>query len=202
MPLPRMKPKVSSRPALRSSTRTSTGCLPNRASGSRVSPAGFAITRRARVDFPAVGDWVVIEPPVEGADARIAFGAAAQEPFLTPRGGRSDRRADRRRQYRHRVPRVRARRRLQPRGASSATCSSPADSGATPVVVLNKTDLVEDIAGVVREVQAVAAGRRCPCRVMPRSRDARAAARAISDTDRRARCSGRPASASRLSSIS
>jgi ribosome biogenesis GTPase len=110
----------------------------------------------ARVDFPAVGDWVAIEPAAEGADARIVA--------VLPRKSRFSRRA-----------------------AGDATEEQIVaanidtvflvsgldgdynlrrieryllvawDSGATPVVVLNKADLVEDMAGVIREVEAIAA---------------------------------------------
>jgi ribosome biogenesis GTPase len=109
----------------------------------------------ARVDFPAVGDWVVIEPPVEGADARIVS--------VLPRKSRFSRRAA-----------------GDPTEEQIVAANIDTvflvsgldgdynlrrieryllvawDSGATPVIVLNKTDLVEDIAAVVREVQTVA----------------------------------------------
>jgi ribosome biogenesis GTPase len=110
-----------------------------------------------RVDFPAVGDWVAIEPPVDGGDARIRA--------VLPRFSRFSRRAagdpteeqivaanidvvflvsgldgdfNLRRVERYLVVAW--------------------DSGATPVIVLNKADLVDDVGAFVREVQSVAAG--------------------------------------------
>jgi ribosome biogenesis GTPase len=111
----------------------------------------------ARVDFPAVGDWVAIEPPLDGGDARIRA--------VLPRFSRFSRRAagnpgeeqivaanidtvflvsgldgdfNLRRIERYLVVAW--------------------DSGATPVVVLNKADLVGDVDVLVGEVQSVAAG--------------------------------------------
>ena len=68
----------------------------------------------SRAEFPAVGDWVGVEPPQDDGFARIRDGAAAGEPVLAPRRGRPHRGAGRRRQHRHRLSRRRARRRLQP----------------------------------------------------------------------------------------
>ena len=129
------------------------------ASGEWLARVSGRLRHRAtgRVDFPAVGDWVAIEPPVAGADARIRV--------VLPRSSRFSRRAagdpteeqivaanidtvflvsgldgdfNRRRIERYLVV--------------------AADSGATPVIVLNKVDLVDDIAAVVADVQAVATG--------------------------------------------
>jgi len=110
-----------------------------------------------RVDFPAVGDWVAIEPPVEGADALIRA--------VLPRFSRFSRRAagdpteeqivaanidtvflvsgldgdfNPRRIERYLVVAL--------------------DSGATPVIVLNKADLVEDVDAAVDVVRRIAAG--------------------------------------------
>ena len=109
----------------------------------------------ARVDFPAVGDWVVIEPPVEGADARIVS--------VLPRKSRFSRRA----------AGDPTEEQIVAANIDTVFLVSgldgdynlrrieryllvASDSGATPVVVLNKTDLVEDIAAIVREVEAIA----------------------------------------------
>jgi ribosome biogenesis GTPase / thiamine phosphate phosphatase len=110
-----------------------------------------------RVDFPAVGDWVAIEPPVEGADARIravlprssrfsrrAAGDATEEQILAANidtvflvsgldGDFNPRRIER-------------------------YLVVAWDSGATPVIVLNKADLAEDVDAAVEIVQRVAAG--------------------------------------------
>ena len=110
-----------------------------------------------RVDFPAVGDWVAIEPPVEGADARIravlprssrfsrrAAGDATEEQILAANidtvflvsgldGDFNPRRIER-------------------------YLVVAWDSGATPVIILNKADLAEDVDAAVEIVQRVAAG--------------------------------------------
>lgn len=107
-----------------------------------------------RVDFPAVGDWVAIEPPADGADARIravlprssrfsrrAAGDATEEQIVAANidtvflvsgldGNFNPRRIER-------------------------YLVVAWDSGATPVIVLNKADLVEDMATVIEEVRAV-----------------------------------------------
>ncbi len=110
-----------------------------------------------RVDFPAVGDWVAIEPPNDSGDARIRA--------VLPRFSRFSRRAagnpteeqivaanidvvflvsgldgdfNSRRIERYLVVAW--------------------DSGATPVIVLNKADLLDDLHAVVQDVQSVAAG--------------------------------------------
>ena len=67
----------------------------------------------ARADFPAVGDWVAIDPPARCGCAHPC-GAAAIESLLASGGRRSHRGAGRRRQHRRRLSCVRARRRLQP----------------------------------------------------------------------------------------
>jgi ribosome biogenesis GTPase len=109
----------------------------------------------ARVDFPAIGDWVAVEPPTHGGDARILA--------VLPRTSRFSRRAagdpteeqivaanidtvflvtsldgdfNLRRIERYLVV--------------------ASDSGATPVVVLNKADLVTDPERFVEEVRRVA----------------------------------------------
>jgi ribosome biogenesis GTPase / thiamine phosphate phosphatase len=110
-----------------------------------------------RVDFPAVGDWVAIEPPNDSGDARIRA--------VLPRFSRFSRRAagnpteeqivaanidvvflvsgldgdfNSRRIERYLVVAW--------------------DSGATPVIVLNKADLLDDLHAIVQDVKSVAAG--------------------------------------------
>ncbi|MBA2302700.1 MAG: ribosome small subunit-dependent GTPase A [Acidobacteria bacterium] len=111
---------------------------------------------QTRPDFPAVGDWVVLEP-VENGDARIhavlprfsrfsrrAAGDATEEQVIAANidtvfliGG-LDGDFNPRRIERYLVVAW--------------------ESGATPVVVLNKADLVEDAARHLADVQAVAPG--------------------------------------------
>ena len=109
-----------------------------------------------RSNFPAVGDWVVLEP-VAGSDARIhavlprfshfsrrAAGDVTEEQVIAANidvvflVGGLDRDFNPRRIERYLVVAW--------------------ESGATPVIVLNKADLVEDVAPYVREVEAVAPG--------------------------------------------
>ena len=111
----------------------------------------------ARVDFPAVGDWVAIEPPAEGADARIRA--------VLPRTSRFSRRAagdpTEEQIVAANIDTVFLVSGLDgdfnPRRIERYLVVA-GDSGATPVIVLNKIDLVEDVAAVVEVVRAVAAG--------------------------------------------
>jgi ribosome biogenesis GTPase len=110
-----------------------------------------------RVDFPAVGDWVAIDPVAPGADARIhavlprfsrfsrrAAGDATEEQIVAANidvvflvsGLDGDFNARRIERY----------------------LVVAWESGATPVVVLNKADLVEDPDAVVEEVRQSAIG--------------------------------------------
>ncbi|HEY0875226.1 MAG TPA: ribosome small subunit-dependent GTPase A [Vicinamibacterales bacterium] len=110
----------------------------------------------ARADFPAVGDWVVLEP-VAHSDARIhavlprvsrfsrrAAGDVTEEQVVAANidtvflVGGLDRDFNPRRLERYLVVGW--------------------ESGATPVIVLNKADLVEDPQPFVAEVQAIAPG--------------------------------------------
>ena len=110
----------------------------------------------ARPDFPAVGDWVVLEP-VPGSDARIhavlprvsrfsrrAAGDVTQEQVIAANidvvflVGGLDRDFNPRRLERYLVV--------------------AHESGATPVILLNKSDLVEAPERFVAEVQALAPG--------------------------------------------
>lgn len=111
----------------------------------------------ARADFPAVGDWVAVELPVEGGDARIRA--------VLPRFSRFSRRAagdpteeqivaanidvvflvsgldhdfNHRRIERYLVVAW--------------------ESGATPVIVLNKADLVEELEPMLDDVRSIAPG--------------------------------------------
>jgi ribosome biogenesis GTPase len=129
------------------------------AEGEQLARVSGRLRHRAatRIDFPAVGDWVALEPPVHGGDARILA--------VLPRVSRFSRRAagdsteeqivaanidtvflvtgldgdfNLRRIERYLVV--------------------AADSGARPVVVLNKADLVDDPSAAVDEVRPVAPG--------------------------------------------
>jgi ribosome biogenesis GTPase len=110
-----------------------------------------------RTDFPAVGDWVAIEPPTHGGDARIVG--------ILPRRSRFSRRAAGDPTEEQIV------------AANIDTVFLVAgldndfnlkrieryllvafESGASPVVVLNKADLVEDPQGRADEVAARAIG--------------------------------------------
>jgi ribosome biogenesis GTPase len=109
----------------------------------------------SRVDFPAVGDWVAIEPPVEGADARIRA--------VLPRSSRFSRRAagdpTEEQIVAANIDTVFLVSGLDgdfnPRRIERYLVVAR-DSGATPVIVLNKIDLVENIAEAFEAVRAVA----------------------------------------------
>jgi ribosome biogenesis GTPase len=110
-----------------------------------------------RADFPAVGDWIAVERPPHGGDARIRE--------VLPRTSRFSRRA------------AGDPTEEQVVAANIDTVFVVAgldhefnlrrleryllvawESGASPVVVLNKADLVDDPAAAVRDVQAIAGG--------------------------------------------
>ena len=109
------------------------------------------------MDFPAVGDWVAIEPAAEGADARIRA--------VLPRSSRFSRRAagdaTEEQIVAANIDTVFLVSGLDgdfnPRRIERYLVVAW-DSGATPVIVLNKADLVDDIAAVVEEVRGVAGG--------------------------------------------
>jgi ribosome biogenesis GTPase len=110
-----------------------------------------------RTDFPAVGDWVAVEPPADGGDARIravlprfsrfsrrAAGDATEEQIVAANidvvflvtgldGNFNPRRIER-------------------------YLVVAWESGATPVIVLNKADLVDDLTPMVEEVRGLAPG--------------------------------------------
>jgi ribosome biogenesis GTPase len=111
----------------------------------------------ARADFPAVGDWVAVELPVEGGDARIRA--------VLPRFSRFSRRA----------AGDPTEEQIVAANIDVVFLVSGLDhdfnprrierylvvaweSGATPVVVLNKADLVEDLDSIVEEVRRLAPG--------------------------------------------
>ena len=102
------------------------------------------------MDFPAVGDWVAIEPAAEGADARIRA--------VLPRSSRFSRRAagdlTEEQIVAANIDTVFLVSGLDgdfnPRRIERYLVVAW-DSGATPVIVLNKADLVDDISAVVRE---------------------------------------------------
>ncbi|HXW08696.1 MAG TPA: ribosome small subunit-dependent GTPase A [Vicinamibacterales bacterium] len=111
----------------------------------------------SRVDFPAVGDWVALEPRAPGSDARIHA--------VLPRFSRFSRRAAGEPTEEQIVAanidvvfivtgldhdfNLRRLERYLVVGR---------ESGATPVIVLNKSDLVEDARVYVEQVAAVAPG--------------------------------------------
>jgi ribosome biogenesis GTPase / thiamine phosphate phosphatase len=111
----------------------------------------------ARTDFPAVGDWVAVEPPASGSDARIHA--------LLPRFSRFSRRAA----GDLTVEQIVAANidtvflvsgldgNFNPRRIERYLVVAR-ESGASPVVVLNKADLVDDPAAMVEEVRSLAPG--------------------------------------------
>ena len=127
------------------------------AEGDRLARIAGRMRHRAasRIDYPAVGDWVAIEPDAHGGDSRISA--------ILPRTSRFSRRAagdvteeqivaanidvvflvggldgD-----------------FNPRRIERYLVVAW-ESGATPVIVLNKADLTDDPAGRVEEVRALA----------------------------------------------
>ncbi len=128
-----------------------------------------------RADFPAVGDWVAIEPPADGADARIRA--------VLPRSSRFSRRAagdpTEEQIVAANIDTVFLVSGLDgdfnPRRIERYLVVAW-DSGATPVIVLNKADLVEDMATVIEEVRAVSARRGRAHRLLPQARESRRSA--------------------------
>ena len=109
----------------------------------------------ARADFPAVGDWVAIEPATRGGDARILA--------VLPRQSRFSRRAagdpTEEQIVAANIDTVFLVAGLDgdfnPRRIERYLLVAT-DSGASPVIVLNKADLAADPAAFTREVQALA----------------------------------------------
>jgi ribosome biogenesis GTPase len=111
----------------------------------------------SRADFPAVGDWVALEPAPHGGDARIAA--------ILPRKSRFSRRAagdpTEEQVVAANIDTVFLVGGLDgdfnPRRIERYLLVAW-ESGAKPVIVLNKADLVDDPAAIVESVRAVAAG--------------------------------------------
>jgi ribosome biogenesis GTPase / thiamine phosphate phosphatase len=111
----------------------------------------------ARRDFPGVGDWVAIEPPATSGDARIVA--------LLPRHSRFSRRAagdpTEEQIVAANIDTVFLVAGLDgdfnPRRIERYLLVA-LDSGAAPVIVLNKADLVEDAAARAAEIGAIAQG--------------------------------------------
>jgi len=131
-----------------------------------LSPEGERLARiagrlrhsaQSRADFPAVGDWVAVEAPASGGDSRIRA--------VLPRATQFSRRAA----GNPTEPQVVAANvdvvflisgldhDFNPRRIERYLVTAW-DSGATPVVVLNKADLVDDLASYVAEAEASARG--------------------------------------------
>jgi ribosome biogenesis GTPase len=110
-------------------------------------------------DLPAVGDWVALEPAVEGvtADARIVAVLPRRSAFVRHApGDRSEAQV-----LAANVDTVflvaALTRDLNPRRMERYLGAAWA-SGAAPVVVLNKADLCADIGSAVRRIEGVAPG--------------------------------------------
>jgi ribosome biogenesis GTPase len=111
----------------------------------------------ARADFPAIGDWVAVEPPTHGGDARIRA--------VLPRSSRFSRRAAGDRTEEQIVAAnidtvflvAGLDDNFNPRRIERYLVVAW-ESGAAPVIVLNKADLVDDPDRHAEEVRALAAG--------------------------------------------
>ena len=111
----------------------------------------------ARADFPAVGDWVAVEPPADGGDARIRA--------VLPRFSRFSRRAAGDRTEEQIVAAnidvvflvTGLDGDFNPRRIERYLVVAW-ESGATPVIVLNKADLIDDLTPLIEEVRALAPG--------------------------------------------
>ena len=131
-----------------------------------LTPAGEQLARVAgrlrheasgRADFPTVGDWVVLEPPASSGDARIRA--------VLPRATRFSRRAAGNPTEEQVVAAnidivflvSGLDHDFNPRRIERYLVTAW-ESGAAPVVVLNKADLVADPAPFISEIQALAPG--------------------------------------------
>lgn len=109
----------------------------------------------SRADFPGVGDWVAVEPPSQAGDARIKA--------VLPRFSRFSRRAagdpTEEQVVAANIDTVfivgGLDHNFNPRRIERYLMVAW-ESGATPVIVLNKADLADDPAGAVEEVRALA----------------------------------------------
>jgi ribosome biogenesis GTPase len=129
------------------------------ASGERLARVAGRLRHQAaaRADFPAVGDWVAVEPPPHGGDARIRA--------VLPRFSRFSRRAagdpTEEQVVAANVDVVLLVSGLDgdfnPRRIERYLLTAW-DSGATPIIVLNKSDVVEDVRPFVEETERVAQG--------------------------------------------
>jgi ribosome biogenesis GTPase / thiamine phosphate phosphatase len=110
-----------------------------------------------RVDFPAVGDWVVVEPSVSGGDARIHS--------VLPRSSRFSRRAagdpTEEQIIAANIDTVFLVSGLDgdfnPRRIERYLAVAW-ESGATPIIVLNKADLVDNAEAIADDVRSSTAG--------------------------------------------
>src|SRR5262249_16887162 len=110
----------------------------------------------SRADFPAVGDWVAVEIPASG-DARIRA--------VLPRATQFSRRAAGNPTEPQALPATvdvvflisGLDPDFNPRRIERYLVTAW-DSGATPVIVLNKADLVDDVGPFVREAETIAQG--------------------------------------------
>lgn len=129
------------------------------ADGEMLARVAGRIRHRAgsRADFPAVGDWVAVERPPHGGDARIAD--------ILPRRSWFSRRAagdpTEEQVVAANIDTVFLVTGLDgdfnPRRIERYLLVAW-ESGASPVIVLNKADVASDLESMLEEVQAVAAG--------------------------------------------
>ncbi|HYT74343.1 MAG TPA: ribosome small subunit-dependent GTPase A, partial [Vicinamibacterales bacterium] len=112
-----------------------------------------------RSDFPAVGDWVAIEAPAGDGDARDVVRIRAVLPRLSRFSRRAAGHPTEEQVVAANIDVVFLVSGLDhdfnPRRIERYLVTAR-ESGATPVIVLNKADLVEDPAPFVREVQMLA----------------------------------------------
>jgi ribosome biogenesis GTPase len=140
-----------------------------------LTPAGERLARvsgrlrhgaAGRADFPAVGDWVVLESASASArETTPSYGETSRIRAVLPRATHFSRRAA----GNPTEEQVLAANidvvflvsgldnDFNPRRIERYLVTAW-DSGASPVIVLNKADLVDDAAGYVRDVEAIAPG--------------------------------------------
>jgi ribosome biogenesis GTPase / thiamine phosphate phosphatase len=129
------------------------------AEGEMLARVAGRIRHRAgsRVDFPAVGDWVALERPSQGGDARI-------DDIVPRRTWFSRRSAGDRTEEQVVAANIDTvflvtglDRDFNPRRIERYLLVAW-ESGASPVIVLNKADVASDLGSMADEVQSVAAG--------------------------------------------